>query len=308
MIPDVALSNLLSRLRGGLKRLLARPAAGGLDAAEEDGGASAQAVKETIARKRRNEQVRRREFDHLRQLRHRGIGVGGGGGGGGDGGSQLSLFDDAPPASADEREQTLRKIDQAEARMARAQWRAAPARAAALSDATLPPADGAPIEGAHMAGFAPTALPEAPDAALGPHGCATPAAPPLAAAAQAQPDIDPALERIALRLALGDTQAAGEAAPSAPAGAPALAGELRGDIDAVLAALEAGRAQAPLLVVSCAQLMRVDFAAAGCLLDWARARQARGCQVQLREVSPPVADFLRLVGLTEHAQVAQRTG
>ena len=98
--------------------------------------------------------------------------------------------------------------------------------------------------------------------------------------------------------------------PSGAAGAaPALAlcGELRGDMPVTLAEL-----QRPLLAgvpveVSCAQLVRVDFSAAGTLLTWAMARQQAGCTVRFDDVPHLVATFFQVIGIDQHAEVVLRT-
>ena len=287
---------------------------------EESAGLDQQVLKEALAQRRRNEQVRQREFEHLRQLRQRGIGISRQAGG-----SQLSLFDTALSAQSGERVQMLRKIEQAEASMARVRWappsshgRTAIAAGGALprelSDTTLMPTDagtlppwpraGTEAEAARSAGFVVTEIPAMSRHVPGPDRPLSDA-PPTDRLTDWVPD--PEEERAALRLALGGAaRAAAASLPPPAAGAPGLAGELCGDIDAQLAVLAEGPSTMPLLSVSCAGVTRVDFAAAGCLLDWAQQQRARGCQVQLLDVSPLVAIFLRSVGLTEHAQVTRR--
>lgn len=341
---------LLSRMANWLRRRW-RYSGDAADAVA-DAATSAQALKEVIDRKRRNEAVRQREFEHLRQLRNRGIGVSAS-----SGSSQLSLFEPTPVDSLRERAQTLRKIERVEAQMAQRHWRpshaAVPVPDAATATggtlptrnstrpaaATLPPED----EALHAGGFAPTVIMATGGAAVGheagPFVARGPASPVVPTVAVPPEEPDPLGVDAALRWALGDAagaaaclhkalhesplrdgaapvwRAALEEVQRAPADmapvpvpsmtGPALAGVLCGDIDAVLTALGSG--QTGLLPLDCARLTRVDFAAAGCLLSWAQAQQARGCQVQFRDVSPLVATFLRVVGVAEHAQIVQRT-
>lgn len=275
-------------------------------------------LKALIARRRRNEQVRAREFEHLRQLRNRGFS--------GEvqvARSQLSLFDDTQVVQEREKWRMLRKIDQIEAHLAR------PLVAADLPDRSqLPRDDDAvatnrwsptllPADALALAGFVSTLMPPAIKedpgltmASPGPRiGQRT--VPVFMAPGKDTVDgalSDPATERAAMRLALAGTGSA-ECARFAPqtADVPVLAGALCGDIDARLRVLSAAWEPEASLVVSCAQVTQVDFAAAGCLLDWAQAMQARGCRVQLQDVHPLVATFLHSVGLTEHAQVARRS-
>ena len=61
------------------------------------------------------------------------------------------------------------------------------------------------------------------------------------------------------------------------------------------------------MVISCARLIRIDFSAAGTLLNWATARQAEGRQVQFVEVHRLVAAFFNVIGIAEHARVIARS-
>ncbi len=85
-----------------------------------------------------------------------------------------------------------------------------------------------------------------------------------------------------------------------------LYGEIMGDPAQVLAKLEAGMEGANRMVVSCARLIRVDFSAAGSILNWVAEQQARGCQVQFRDVNRIVAAFFNVIGISEHARVVPR--
>jgi len=87
-----------------------------------------------------------------------------------------------------------------------------------------------------------------------------------------------------------------------------LSGEILGDAADVLARLEAGREESSRLVISCARLIRVDFTAAGSILNWVAERQGEGCQVQFRDVNRIVAAFFNVIGITEHARVVPRVG
>lgn len=86
-----------------------------------------------------------------------------------------------------------------------------------------------------------------------------------------------------------------------------LRGEVLGDAPAALEALETTHASAEMVVISCACLVRVDFSAAGSILNWTAARQARGSQVQFRDVPRLVAAFFTVIGIDEHASVVLRT-
>jgi ABC-type transporter Mla MlaB component len=86
-----------------------------------------------------------------------------------------------------------------------------------------------------------------------------------------------------------------------------LAGQILGDATEALDMLENKLLGADVMVISCARLIRIDFSAAGTLLNWATARQAEGRQVQFVEVHRLVAAFFNVIGISEHARVIART-
>ena len=59
--------------------------------------------------------------------------------------------------------------------------------------------------------------------------------------------------------------------------------------------------------ISCAKLIRVDFSAAGTLLNWVSARHAENRTVQFSEVNRLVAAFFNVIGITEYAKVTTRS-
>ncbi|MEK9953652.1 MAG: STAS domain-containing protein, partial [Curvibacter sp.] len=85
-----------------------------------------------------------------------------------------------------------------------------------------------------------------------------------------------------------------------------LYGEILGDAADVLAKLEKGMEGSTRMVVSCARLIRVDFSAAGSILNWVAEQQGQGCQVQFRDVNRMVAAFFNVIGISEHARVVPR--
>lgn len=95
-------------------------------------------------------------------------------------------------------------------------------------------------------------------------------------------------------------------AQATPGTAPTLQGLLLGDVSAVLARFEPSLATCGRLVIACPYLLRVDFPAAGCILNWVRQQHGLGREVQLREVPRMVAVFLRLVGIDEYARIVPR--
>jgi ABC-type transporter Mla MlaB component len=86
-----------------------------------------------------------------------------------------------------------------------------------------------------------------------------------------------------------------------------LSGELLGDAVEVLHKLEHGVGGADHLVVSCARLIRVDFSAAGSILNWVAMREAAGCRIQFSNVPRLVAAFFNVIGISEHARIVLRT-
>ena len=86
-----------------------------------------------------------------------------------------------------------------------------------------------------------------------------------------------------------------------------LRGAVVGDSTQALAVLGGAGAKGDRIVVSCPALLRVDFAAAGSILNWVALRQADGCQVQLRDVHRLVAAFFNVIGINEHAKLIVRT-
>ncbi|PJB46369.1 MAG: hypothetical protein CO105_01815 [Comamonadaceae bacterium CG_4_9_14_3_um_filter_60_33] len=91
----------------------------------------------------------------------------------------------------------------------------------------------------------------------------------------------------------------------------ALAGELLDGATSALAPLnEASQQSSALsgaLTISCSDLIRVDFSAAGSILNWAAQAQALGHQLEFTDVPPLIASFFNLVGINQHAHVITRT-
>lgn len=85
-----------------------------------------------------------------------------------------------------------------------------------------------------------------------------------------------------------------------------LSGQLVGDIGATLVRLDTQLSTAPLVSVSCARLIRVDFIAAGDLLNWVLAKRGEGRSVQFIDAHRLVALFFGAMGINEHAKVAVR--
>ena len=85
-----------------------------------------------------------------------------------------------------------------------------------------------------------------------------------------------------------------------------LSGTIQGDPIAVLDKLAAKLQGADIMVISCAKLIRVDFSAAGTLLNWVSERQAENRAIQFSDVNRLVAAFFNVIGISEHAKVVAR--
>jgi ABC-type transporter Mla MlaB component len=87
---------------------------------------------------------------------------------------------------------------------------------------------------------------------------------------------------------------------------PSLIGELTGESAAVWQRLDAELADAVAPTISCAALVRIDFAAAGTLLNWVTARDERGQRVQFVDAHRLVTAFFGVIGIADHAAVSPR--
>jgi hypothetical protein len=86
-----------------------------------------------------------------------------------------------------------------------------------------------------------------------------------------------------------------------------LSGQLVGDIGGTLKKMDSELGSASIVNVSCAKLIRVDFIAAGDLLNWVLARRGENRTVSFVEAHRLVALFFGAMGITEHARVKVRT-
>jgi hypothetical protein len=86
-----------------------------------------------------------------------------------------------------------------------------------------------------------------------------------------------------------------------------LSGQLVGDISATLKKMDAELGHAAIVNVSCSKLIRVDFIAAGDLLNWVLQRRSEQRSVTFSEAHRLVALFFGAMGINEHAKVKVRT-
>ncbi|MEZ5707052.1 MAG: STAS domain-containing protein [Burkholderiaceae bacterium] len=85
-----------------------------------------------------------------------------------------------------------------------------------------------------------------------------------------------------------------------------LSGEVLGDPQEMLTQLEGRLQGADVLIISCRNLIRVDFSAAGTLLNWVSGHHAEGRLVQFVDVHRLVSAFFHVIGITEYAKVVVR--
>jgi ABC-type transporter Mla MlaB component len=95
---------------------------------------------------------------------------------------------------------------------------------------------------------------------------------------------------------------------AAPIAQTEIAGEIVGDPLEMLAKIDAAVGGVKQLVVSCDHLIRVDFSAAGSILNWVSSHKAKGRQIQFTQVSSIVAAFFNVIGINEQARVVIRNG
>lgn len=104
-----------------------------------------------------------------------------------------------------------------------------------------------------------------------------------------------------------EADSAQEATPASSRMGTGLAGCIASDATPWLQALEArARAGVP-LVVDCSHLVRLDFAAAGSVLNWSADMQARGHELCFDRLHQLAAVFFGMIGISEHARLVPRS-
>ncbi|HEX4233711.1 MAG TPA: hypothetical protein VH041_05350 [Caldimonas sp.] len=98
-----------------------------------------------------------------------------------------------------------------------------------------------------------------------------------------------------------------DAAQLVEVGTVELSGQLIGDISTTLKKMDNELGTAKIVNVSCARLIRVDFIAAGDLLNWVLARRSENRTVGFIDAHRMVALFFGAMGINEHATVKVRT-
>ena len=85
-----------------------------------------------------------------------------------------------------------------------------------------------------------------------------------------------------------------------------LVGDVLGAVAAELQPLQSALELEGDLLISCERLIRVDFSAAGSILNWVASAQAQGKKIEFYRLTTLVATFFNLIGINEHAQVTAR--
>jgi len=85
-----------------------------------------------------------------------------------------------------------------------------------------------------------------------------------------------------------------------------LSGQLSGDISETLRLMTAELGAATVITVACPKLIRLDFMAAGDLLNWVLSRRSENRSVIFSEAHRLVALFFGAMGINEHAKVKVR--
>ncbi len=104
----------------------------------------------------------------------------------------------------------------------------------------------------------------------------------------------------------GDTRPEGQSSGYNQLGLVELSGEIRGDPEALLEKLEQRLVGVDVMIISCRNLIRVDFSAAGTLLNWVSGHHAQGRMVQFVDAHRLVSAFFHVIGITEYAKVVVR--
>jgi ABC-type transporter Mla MlaB component len=85
-----------------------------------------------------------------------------------------------------------------------------------------------------------------------------------------------------------------------------LSGQMVGDIGPTLTQLDRQLGSAAIVTVSCTRLIRVDFVAAGDLLNWVMAKRGENRSVTFADANRLVALFFGAMGINENASVRVR--
>lgn len=116
----------------------------------------------------------------------------------------------------------------------------------------------------------------------------------------------PAFESADLRDSDSDAHTLSSDLSAAPVFLGTLSGLVLGDASLALAVVDAQARSNDLLAVACDTLVRIDFSAAGSVLNWASNQHAVGRQVQFTGLHRLAAIFFNVIGINENAAVIPR--
>lgn len=85
-----------------------------------------------------------------------------------------------------------------------------------------------------------------------------------------------------------------------------LSGIILGSADEILQTIEERRGGLDVLVIACDKLIKVDFSAAGGILNWVINMHSQGVLVQFSNVHRLIASLFHVLGISEHAKVVAR--
>jgi anti-anti-sigma regulatory factor len=114
------------------------------------------------------------------------------------------------------------------------------------------------------------------------------------------------MEQVPSGFSGGDSGVDGPGSEFDQLGLVELSGEIRGDPQATLEDLEHRLQGADVMIISCRNLIRVDFSAAGTLLNWVTSHHTSGRLVQFVDAHRLVSAFFHVIGITEYAKVVVR--
>jgi ABC-type transporter Mla MlaB component len=124
--------------------------------------------------------------------------------------------------------------------------------------------------------------------------------------ADVQPESEPVNDRSAAQQTFALTTTTGELPAATEAFKAALSGEILGSVRPMLAALPNDLERIKTIDFNCRALRRVDFGAAGGLLNWSIEQQGQGRTVTFRDMHRLLAAFFSVIGINAAARVILR--
>jgi ABC-type transporter Mla MlaB component len=85
-----------------------------------------------------------------------------------------------------------------------------------------------------------------------------------------------------------------------------ITGHIEGDPQNIIERLSKSAENFDIVVVSCEKLIRIDFSAAGSLLNWVIGQEQQGRQIQFVQVHRLILAFFHVIGISDHAMTSVR--